>query len=130
MTAGMVSTWERNHNRIYASQLAAVADVLNVTMDTLCDRVEPNTSSRQKMIEWYGYNRWDGDRVALIDLMGLYMALPVEYRREIALAGIVQLEQFVADGGIIPEEPPFDAAYVEKQCMELYKKRKAANKQR
>lgn len=122
IAASTVSAWETGDRKITAAYLVLIADVLNVRIDTLADRVEPLSGKRQKLIEWYAYNEWNGDKVALLELMALYMGLPKQNRREIAMQAIIEFEKFAADGGELVG-PGCDIEYIERQCRKLYGRR-------
>lgn len=134
-----VGAWERGDRRIYADQVQAVAAALSCSPTSVygqrTDMTDGAEAMRQrfldevaslqaadKLILNHALTKWRGDKHALLQFIGLYMALPPEYRQHIALEGLLQ-HGIAADAGRIDAKaPPFDVAYIEKRWRNLSNK--------
>lgn len=138
ITESMIGRWERGESRIFADQVLALAKALHCTGAALVGGHSHTVDAEQKRIEfleafaefppdakeilWFLTNRWDGNMLALIYMLGMYAMTPEEMRMDGAGMIIHQYRQAVSEGVAGKEIHP-DIDYLEKSWEALSPKK-------
>ena len=128
-----IRKYERGERLISIERMFSVAVALNCSVQNIIEGLDPRSKNIKKptseikmmdeqehRIMYHMATTWNGDRKALIILVGVYMALPPKRRREIAMYLDMQKDEALKAGEIKPEDLPENIDYMYKTLGSLY----------
>lgn len=138
ITESMIGRWERGETRIFADQVLALAQALHCTGSSIVGGHSHIVGQEQKRTEflaavaeypadakeilWFLSNKWDGNLLAMIYMLGMYAMTPEAMRMDGSGMIIHQYQKALSEGVAGDEVHP-DLQYIEKSWEALAPKK-------
>lgn len=138
ISSGLIGSWERSERRIFADQAFWLAKALQCHVakiydmpvedpaedDEMLDRINVDVRSlppEEQKILLMAAESWNGNTLALIQCVGLYMSLGKADRSDISFILLHLYRKALEEGRLVKDAPEVNVAFIEQQWNRLLK---------